>query len=187
MTARDKKPCTSCGTAEWYSSGNCKVCSRRAAQAWKSRNQKRSKEITAEWRENNRERMYEHNRQWAEKNPEVIAKAKRDWRKKYPEKQRTATRRWAKENPEAVSAKVHRYRARKISNGGSYTSGEWRELCAEYGNTCAVPGCERTDLEPDHVIPISKGGCNNIGNIQPLCVWHNRSKSNKVIDYRRKQ
>lgn len=185
MTARNGKPCKRCGTSEWYDSGNCKHCSRERSRKWKVQNPERNKEITQEWRDNNRERMYEHSRRWHKENPDKVNRVKRRWRKRHPEKQKRAQQNWAKNNPEKVSAKAHRYRARKLSNGGSYTVEQWHRLCKKYDNQCAVPGCDRTDLEPDHVVPISKGGSNDITNIQPLCVHHNRSKSDKIIDYRK--
>lgn len=38
-----------------------------------------------------------------------------------------------------------------------------------------------TNLEFDHIIPISKGGANSVKNIQLLCRNCNRTKSNKII------
>lgn len=37
------------------------------------------------------------------------------------------------------------------------------------------------EIEYDHIIPFSKGGSNTVENIQILCKYHNRLKSNKVI------
>ncbi|MCA1840201.1 MAG: HNH endonuclease [Actinobacteria bacterium] len=70
------------------------------------------------------------------------------------------------------------------ANGGSHTPDEWSALCKEFGNQCLK--CERDDvrLTKDHVIPVSKGGTNDIGNIQPLCQSCNASKKDKHIDYR---
>lgn len=53
-------------------------------------------------------------------------------------------------------------------NGGSHTLTEWNILKAQYNWTC--PRCkQQKELTKDHIIPISKGGSDNIENIQPLC------------------
>lgn len=77
----------------------------------------------------------------------------------------------------------HRRRARLKSIGGSFTLQEFEVLCARYDYRCLACG-ERKPLQPDHVIPIAKGGPNTIDNIQPLCGNCNYRKHVKVIDYR---
>ncbi len=39
-------------------------------------------------------------------------------------------------------------------------------------------------MEADHVVPLTKGGTDDIGNIQPLCGACNRKKFVAIIDYR---
>lgn len=78
---------------------------------------------------------------------------------------------------------IHARRARKQRQGGAYSAKEWRDLCAKYGHVCLCCGkAER--LTPDHVVPIAKGGSNDISNIQPLCLPCNLRKATKIIDYR---
>ena len=75
-----------------------------------------------------------------------------------------------------------RYKARKRGANGYHTQGEWEILKAQYNWTC--PFCKRKEpeikLEQDHVIPLSRGGSDNIENIQPLCRSCNAKKSNII-------
>lgn len=118
----------------------------------------------------------------------------RKYRLSNQKKIRAALKRWAKENPEAIAAGSNRRRARERGNGGSYTALEWKQLKSFYRNMCL--GCGKSEqqlkridrkLVPDHVLPIAKGGRNDILNIQPLCHGRNgcnNHKSAKHIDYR---
>lgn len=61
-------------------------------------------------------------------------------------------------------------------------------ITAEQGSVCLVPDCVRTDIELDHVIPLSLGGTHTIDNLQVLCAHHNRSKGNRsTADYRQSE
>lgn len=76
-------------------------------------------------------------------------------------------------------------RVRKLNCGGSHTLKEWIILKAQYNWTC--PCCHKSEpeikLTEDHIIPLAKGGSDNIENIQPLCISCNCKKHTKVIKY----
>jgi 5-methylcytosine-specific restriction endonuclease McrA len=63
--------------------------------------------------------------------------------------------------------------------------GSWKELCLYYGNRCVCCG-QRATLTKDHVIPRSRGGPDNLANLQPLCRACNQAKGDRVADYRRR-
>jgi 5-methylcytosine-specific restriction protein A len=48
--------------------------------------------------------------------------------------------------------------------------------------TCQHPDCgSKLDLTIDHIVPISKGGTNDVSNLQTLCFKHNNSKGCKIV------
>ncbi|MGH9513527.1 MAG: HNH endonuclease [Terriglobales bacterium] len=57
---------------------------------------------------------------------------------------------------------------------------EWKTLKTQYGYKCASCGAQEppAKLSPDHKIPRSRNGSNDLGNWQPLCEQCNNIKSN---------
>jgi 5-methylcytosine-specific restriction endonuclease McrA len=58
---------------------------------------------------------------------------------------------------------------------------EWNDLIAKYRSHCAYCGKVFAKLVRDHVIPVSKGGSDNITNIAPSCVSCNSAKKDRLI------
>ncbi len=58
--------------------------------------------------------------------------------------------------------------------------------CASCGKWCGRPGTDNVripddqKMEVDHILPWSKGGSDEVWNLQPLCKPCNRSKSNSA-------
>lgn len=70
-----------------------------------------------------------------------------------------------------VKVKIRRWKSKERKE-------EFKKMCEEYGNICPCCG-EKKKLTIDHIVPISKGGSDDIDNIQPLCSNCNNKKSNK--------
>ena len=58
-------------------------------------------------------------------------------------------------------------------------------LCEKYGNRCLACGDTEAMLEADHIVPLTRGGTDDIDNIQPLCGTCNRKIFVSVVDYRK--
>ncbi len=143
----------------------------------------RRPEYGKHWYAAHRKQEAEANRVWIARNPEAHRERVSRWA--HTERGRATRRRWVQDNREARALMRHNRRARKLNNGGSYTTAEWQALCEQYGHRCLACGAS-VPLTVDHIVPISKGGSNDISNIQPLCMPCNLQKGVRAIDYRPK-
>lgn len=200
------KRCNKCGKiklfTEFSNDGKksvCRMCIAEYSREWYAANIEREREKRLDYREKNIDSARERGREYSAEHKEQNKLNMRRWRIENLEKDRERTREWKNKNREKVNErdrarrkcnlekdkiKSANRRAKIKGNGGKITKQEWDELKNKYGNKCLVPGCNCTNLEMDHVIPIALGGIHTIENIQPLCAHHNREKSAKHIDYR---
>lgn len=77
--------------------------------------------------------------------------------------------------------KNERNRLKRISPA-HHTYEQWVSVLKQHRNRCASCGTSER-LTEDHIMPLSKGGSDDISNIQPLCRACNTRKLNRLIGY----
>lgn len=94
------------------------------------------------------------------------------------DRRREATRAWRLANPARARALVHRRRS--LLKSGVVSDRDWEALVRRYDGRCAYCG-SRGPMTMDHVVPVSRGGSNFIGNILPACKPCNSSKGARLL------
>jgi 5-methylcytosine-specific restriction endonuclease McrA len=114
-------------------------------------------------------------------------------RRENPEKYRERGRESYKKHPERYKENCRKRRIRKLNGGGFHACKEFQLLKSRTGNICLCCKIQESKLKDiyknkkywrlteDHIIPLTKGGSDNINNIQPLCFHCNSVKNNKII------
>lgn len=168
-------PCLLCGTeveARRSSRKYCDVCLatkqrlqfRQSSKRYRSLNREKIRSAYRLWVIDHRERKRALGRISYERHREARLAMNRAYALVHPDE----TRAWAK-------IRDSRRRARKRQAVGTWTRVQFDGLCDVYDGRCAY--CRRpASLTPDHVIPLARGGSNELANIVPACVC-NRSKS----------
>ena len=89
-----------------------------------------------------------------------------------------------------VNVFAHRRRARLAAAEGTFTTAEWEALSSAYERcpSCTrrwadipLPPGRKSPVTRDHIVPISRGGRNDISNLRPLCYSCNSRKGDRVL------
>jgi 5-methylcytosine-specific restriction protein A len=188
------KPLTEFNKKVRFVHSRCKLCLRELYAAAPKKDKREyyraynaaNRDHRQAYRDANREHIRELLRVYRRDHQEKVRAAKRKWANNNRAKASEAHRRWRRNNPDKVLQNDHRRRARVRNAKGKFTLDEWLALKRAYEYTCLA--CRRQEPEiklvPDHVVPIARGGANDIDNIQPLCEICNKRESTRTIDYR---
>ncbi|MFI6496913.1 HNH endonuclease [Nonomuraea typhae] len=109
------------------------------------------------------------------------------WRAANPDRARDVLERWRNENRDRVRAQARQAALNrklwKKASGDGISAAAWLRLLRRFQWRCAY--CSETPdtgpLQPDHVIPLSRGGAHTEGNILPACSRCNKVKCDRLI------
>lgn len=155
-----------------------------AAMRWQKENPERAREIAREAYHRafarDPERFRRRSRDTYARNPQRAFGYTYAWRKRNPERVRAIERRYRQRHPEKQRHWEKLRRARRLGAEGSHTLSEWRAKVKAYEGRCHW--CHETiqgKPTKDHLIPLAKGGADDIGNVVPACLRCNASKGAK--------
>jgi len=123
----------------------------------------------------------ERHARYRERHRTEIAARMRERRAKDPEAAKAYWRQWYESHPGYFRLRNIARRARLASAYGSFTEAEWQLKLAEHGHHCFYCGASGP-LQADHMVPISRGGSNEISNIVPACKSCNARKGTKTTE-----
>lgn len=189
------KTCTKCKTEQELTefskrkakkdglSSQCKACDKQYRQA----NKESIAEYKKQYHQDNAEHIAAKKKQWYQDNAEHVA----EYMKQYARDNANHNAEYHKQYRQTPTGKAvkkasrHNRRARKLNNGGKHTGAEILKLFDLQSGKC--PYCKaklaktgKNKYHSDHVMPLSKGGGNDVGNIQLLCPKCNLTKHDKL-------
>lgn len=146
---------------------------------WRVKNPTYHSDYNKQWRAEHADTYLEYHAQYRRENRDAVRERYNDWAQRNPD---YATR-WLESNRERARETVRRRRARlRAAETRVVTERDIRRLVQRYNASCAY--CLSplgSDYHIDHVMPVSLGGRNAIGNLLPSCATCNVSKSNWLL------
>ncbi|MFL9943721.1 HNH endonuclease [Paraburkholderia graminis] len=160
--------------------GMCHACRAIKEPIWKEKYRDRMIARDRAYKQEKREEILANSRARYAANGEEQRQRRREYYWRNAESQREYTKAWREANPVMRRSYESTRRARQKQSGGKYTKKQIDALM--FLQKCKCASCRNSLKEAfhiDHVMPLSKGGSNDISNIQLLCPDCNRRKSDK--------
>jgi 5-methylcytosine-specific restriction endonuclease McrA len=144
-------------------------------------------EYKKQYKQTNAEKIAARAKQYYRDNKGYIAEQTKQYKQENAGHIAEYKKRYAKtpKGKAVAKARSHNRRAHKLNNGGKHTGAQILALFDLQSGVC--PYCKtklhksgKNIFHADHIVPLSKGGTNDISNIQLLCPSCNMSKHDKL-------
>lgn len=180
------KKCTKCGrvlvantdnfhkkkTGKYGLTGRCKECANAYSREYYEENSEDILKQEKEYRLNNKEKIAECDKKRYEKNKETILKRCRKYHK-------------TPQGQVAIFNRHNKRRQREEQQGKGITEQQWLEMMRFFDWKCAYSGKSISSADNrsiDHIVPLAKGGFNEIWNCVPMYRPFNSSKHTKDLE-----
>lgn len=108
----------------------------------------------------------------------------RKWEKNNKERRKETSKKYREDNPEKMFNNNIVRRLREENQGNGITKEQWIEMMEFFDWRCAYSGIQlnKNNRSIDHIIPLSKGGANEVWNMCPMYMPYNSSKNIKNME-----
>jgi 5-methylcytosine-specific restriction endonuclease McrA len=179
----EMRPCRDCGTPTApRSSGawRCASCEVARVAAWRAANRDKHQELNRRHKAKKAGKPFTPAAPRPKMTDEVRRERKNAARRISDKPGYVPKKRGPVGNPLTARNKKNKRRLVEAGAAGSHTIREFRQLQAKHGGLCAY--CkQRPGNTRDHIIPLSRGGTDFIGNILPACQSCNSAKRQRTI------
>lgn len=157
---------------------------RERAREWRAANRDKHRAYCAAYAATHSEQARASKSKYKRTHPDVVNEDSRLYRQRHCDEMRARAREYQRTHLTERRVAESKRRARCNGAEGTHTADEWIAV-RDYWGRCLRCGRDDVPLTEDHIIPLSRGGSNDIANIQPLCLPCNSSKGRwDHTDYR---
>ena len=173
----------------FVSTCSCLICWREDGKRFRALNRDKARRYENTYRAANPEKVKAKKQRNYQRHRDVKVAKGRDWRAANIVHAREASKEWKLVHWNQHKTNSRNRRARVRNADGSHTGDQILDLLGKQRNRCAACRKELTSrYHADHVVPLARGGSNDIRNIQLLCPTCNDSKghSHPIVWARKK-